>query len=260
MIIVISPAKTLDFDSEIKAKMASQPIFKKEPEQLIKKLRSFSRKKISELMTLSEKLSDLNYQRYQMWTSEPEPDLARQAVLMFKGEVYIGLDPYSFSEEDNEFAQNSLRILSGLYGYLKPMDVIQAYRLEMGTKLPVARKKNLYEFWGNKISAQINEELSGHTHSVLVNLASNEYFKAANSKGINYRIVTPVFKDFKNGNYKVISFFAKKARGLMSRWMITNRIENPDDLVLFAEEGYAYNDLMSTETEIVFTRDKPWKA
>lgn len=260
MITVISPAKTLDFDSEIKSNMATQPIFTKEPEQLIKKLKTFSRKKISDLMALSEKLSDLNYQRYQMWTTEPKFDLVRQAVLMFKGEVYIGLDPYSFTEEDHEFAQNSLRILSGLYGYLKPMDVIQAYRLEMGTKLPLARKKNLYEFWGDKISSQINTELSDHTHPVLVNLASNEYFKAANVKGIKHEVVTPVFKDFKNGDYKVISFFAKKARGLMSRWMIKNRIKYPKDLILFAEEGYAYNDLMSTEKEMVFTRDKPWKG
>lgn len=258
MITLISPAKTLDFDSEVPSNLATEPIFKLEPEKLIKKLSSFSRNKIANLMSLSEKLADLNFQRFQMWEVAPSSEVVRQAVFMFKGEVYVGLDAYSFSEADIEFAQKNLRILSGLYGFLKPMDAIQAYRLEMGTKLPVARKKNLYEFWGDKISKAINQELETHAYSVVVNLASNEYFKAANPKGINYEVLTPVFKDFKNGEYKVISFFAKKARGLMSRWMITNQIENPTDLIKFAEEGYQYNDLLSTDKEIVFTRDKPF--
>lgn len=175
--------------------------------------------------------------------------------MMFKGEVYLGLDAYSLTETEIEFAQKQLRILSGLYGYLKPMDEIQAYRLEMGTKLPISKSKNLYEFWGNKISNQINTELETHECKVVVNLASNEYFKAANKKEINYEIITPVFKDFKNGDYKVISFYAKKARGLMARWMIKNRIETKEKLVLFEAEGYLYNDLLSKGTEIVFTRD-----
>ncbi len=256
MITLISPAKTLDFDSEIVSKISSNPTFTKEPERITKKLKTLSRNKIAGLMSLSEKLADLNYQRYQMWSINPEDDLVRQAILMFKGEVYLGLDPYSFSEEDTLEAQKSLRILSGLYGYLKPMDLIQAYRLEMGTKIPIARNKNLYAFWGDKISTEINNELANHTHKVVVNLASNEYFKAANAKGINHEIITPIFKDFKNGDYKVISFFAKKARGLMSRWIIQNRIENPKELILFAEQGYFYNDLLSNGNEIVFTRDQ----
>jgi cytoplasmic iron level regulating protein YaaA (DUF328/UPF0246 family) len=255
MITLISPAKTLDFESEIGSSISTIPKFKKEPERISKKLKTLSRKKIADLMSLSEKLADLNYQRYQMWAVDPEDELVRQAVMMFKGEVYLGLDPYTFSEDDTLEAQKSLRILSGLYGYLKPMDLIQAYRLEMGTKIPIARKKNLYEFWGDKISTEINLELADHAHQVVVNLASNEYFKAANVKGIKYEVITPVFKDFKNGNYKVISFFAKKARGLMARWMIKNKIENPKELILFAEEGYYYNDLMSKGNEIVFTRD-----
>jgi len=254
MITVISPAKTLDFETPISTSIATQPIFSEEPQKLIKKLSGLSRKKIADLMSLSEKLSDLNYQRYQMWSANPDAEMVRQAVLMFKGEVYIGLDAHSFTEEDNAYAQDTLRILSGLYGYLKPLDLIQAYRLEMGTKLPIARKKNLYEFWGDKIANAINEELETHEHKVLVNLASNEYFKAANAKKIKHEIVTPIFKDAKNGEFKVISFFAKKARGLMSRWMIQNRIENPKDLIHFAEEGYAYNDLLTKGSEIVFTR------
>ena len=206
-------------------------------------------------MKLSEKLADLNYQRYKMWVVNPDKEMVRPAVMMFKGEVYLGLDPYSFLETDMEYAQNQLRILSGLYGYLKPMDEIQAYRLEMGTKLPIARNKNLYEFWGTKISTQINTELKSHECKVVINLASNEYFKAANSKEINYEIITPVFKDFKNGEYKVISFFAKKARGLMARWIIKNKIESKKELVLFEEDGYFYNDLLSKGNELVFIRD-----
>ena len=254
MITVLSPAKTLDFETPVTTAISTAPIFSKEPEQLIKKLKGLSRKKIAGLMSLSEKLADLNHQRYQMWDPEPNEELVRQAMLMFKGEVYLGLDAFSFSEKENQFAQDNLRILSGLYGYLRPMDVIQAYRLEMGTKKPVARKKNLYEFWGEKIANSINEELDNHKSPVLVNLASNEYFKAANAKKITHPIITPVFKDAKNGEYKVISFFAKKARGLMARWMIKNRIENPKELILFAEEGYSYNDLLTTGNEIVFTR------
>lgn len=254
MITLLSPAKTLDFESSIQTSVASIPIFSKEPEQLIKKLRSLSRQNIADLMHLSEKLTDLNYQRYKMWSPNPEKDLVRQAALMFKGEVYVGLDAYTFTEQDIAFAQDSLRILSGLYGYLKPMDQIQAYRLEMGTKLQVRKANNLYAFWGDKIAKAINQELSDHTHKALVNLASNEYFKAANAKKINYEIITPVFKDFKNDKFKVISFFAKKARGLMASWMVRNRISDPKDLILFNQDGYSYNDLMSTDKEMVFTR------
>jgi len=254
MITVLSPAKTLDFETPISTQISTEPTFTEEPQKLIKKLSGLSRKKIADLMSLSEKLADLNYQRYQMWSAEPELELVRQAMLMFKGEVYVGLDARSFTEEDNAYAQNTLRILSGLYGYLKPMDLIQAYRLEMGTKLPIARNKNLYQFWDDKIANAINEELENHAHKVLVNLASNEYFKAANAKKIKHQIVTPVFKDAKNGEFKVISFYAKKARGLMSGWMIRNRIDNPKELIHFAEEGYAYNDLLTQGNEIVFTR------
>jgi len=256
MITVISPAKTLDLEAKVESDVKSDPIFTAEPERLIKKLKTLSRKKISNLMSLSEKLSDLNYQRYQMWTPEPSEEMVKQAVLMFKGDVYLGLEAETFTTEEYTRSQESLRILSGLYGYLKPMDLIQAYRLEMGTKLPVARKKNLYEFWGDKIAKEINRELEAHNQKYVVNLASNEYFKAANEKKIKYPIITPVFKDAKNGNYKVISFFAKRARGVMARWIIQNKIENPEKLKLFDQDGYYYNDALSTNQEIVFTREE----
>lgn len=256
MITLISPAKTLDFESEIPSKITSEPIFQSEPVRLMKKLKSLSRKKISMLMSLSENLSDVNYQRFQIWSDLPSKEAQRQAMYLFKGEVYLGLDPYSFTEQHNSFAQNNLRILSGLYGFLRPLDMVQAYRLEMGTKLSVGRKKNLYEFWEDKISKEINKELASHNHGVVVNLASNEYYKAANEKGINFPVITPVFKDFKNGDYKVISFFAKKARGYMARWIIQNEILDPSKLIEFNQHGYSYNDLLSSINEIVFTREQ----
>ena len=256
MITLISPAKTLDLDSKYKVGMVSKPHFSKEPVQVVKKMKSLSRKKIANLMSLSEKLADLNYQRFQIWNENPEDEIARQAVLMFKGDVYLGLDAQAFSDAEFELAQRNLRILSGLYGYLKPLDEIQAYRLEMGTKINIGRKKNLYEFWGDKISKAINAELDEHSSKTVVNLASNEYFKAANAKGIKGDIITPIFKDYKNGEYKVISFFAKKARGVMAKWIIKNDIQDPKDLIQFSESGYSYNDLLSKENELVFTRDK----
>lgn len=254
MITLISPAKTLDLDSEIPTLEVSQYEFTDESIRLMKKLKSLSRKKIADLMSLSEKLSDTNYQRFQMWSAHPNSENLRPAVFMFKGEVYLGLDAMNLKKEELVFAQNNLRILSGLYGYLKPLDEIQPYRLEMGTSITVGRNKNLYQFWGNKISQNINKELVNHQDTTIVNLASNEYFKAANAKEINGEIMTPVFKDFKNGKYKVISFFAKKARGVMAKWIIENRIERAKDLIGFNENGYSYNEIMSSSNEIVFTR------
>jgi cytoplasmic iron level regulating protein YaaA (DUF328/UPF0246 family) len=256
MITVISPAKTLDLSQDVSTDINSLPVFSSEPERLIRKLKTLSRKKIASLMSLSEKLADVNYQRYQMWSSEAEFDLLKQAILMFKGDVYLGLEAETFSSEDYLNAQENLRILSGLYGYLKPMDLIQAYRLEMGTKLPIARKKNLYEFWGDKIAKEINYELAVHSNKYVINLASNEYFRAANQQKIKYPIITPVFKDFKNGEYKVISFFAKKARGMMAKWIVQNKVEEPEHLKLFDQQGYYFNGQYSTKTEFVFTRDE----
>ena len=255
MITLISPAKTLDLESNFSDVKTSSYPFQTESTRIMKKLKSLNRKKIGDVMSLSENLSDLNFQRFQEWSETPEASNLHPAVFMFKGDVYLGLDAKSLSESELEVAQNNLRILSGLYGYLKPLDQVQPYRLEMGTTLPVGRNKNLYQFWGSKISKAINSELKDHTYPVIVNLASNEYFKAANSKEIKGKIVTPVFKDFKNGKYKVISFFAKNARGVMARWIIQNRIENPEKLIEFNENGYSYNEPMSTALSPVFTRE-----
>jgi hypothetical protein len=254
MITLLSPAKTLDFETPVRSTISTTPLFAEEPKKIIHKLKSLSRKKIADLMSLSENLADVNYQRYQMWSEMPDIEMVRQAVMMFKGEVYIGLEAPQWNDAEIEFAQNHLRILSGLYGYLKPMDFIQAYRLEMGTKLPVGRAKDLYQFWGDKISSAINQELENHAQKVVVNLASNEYFKAANAKKINAEIITPVFKDAKNGEFKMISFFAKKARGTMAKWMVQNQIDRPDELIHFAEDGYGYNASLSKGKELVFTR------
>lgn len=256
MISVISPAKSLDFETELPTAQTSQPVYTEKAEQLIKKLKTLSRKKIGELMSISPQLSELNYERYQVWDTEHNVEVARQAILAFKGDVYIGLDAYNFSEGNFEYAQKHLRILSGLYGLLHPLDLIRPYRLEMGTKLPVRRKKNLYEFWGNTQTEMLNKELENHSSKVLINLASNEYFKAVKPKELNADIITPEFKDFKNGEYKMISFLAKKARGMMSAYMIKNEIDNPEDLKGFDVEGYGFNDRLSEGNKWVFTRDE----
>lgn len=255
MITLISPAKTLDFESEIPEITPSNYLFQEESVRVMKKLKSLSRKKIGSLMSLSENLAETNYQRFHNWSESPEESDLRPAVFMFKGDVYLGLEPSSLSVQELNKAQTSLRILSGLYGYLKPLDNVQAYRLEMGTKIPIGRKKNLYDFWDLKIASAINKELEEMGSSVIVNLASNEYSKAAKLKEINGTVITPVFKDFKNGDYKVISFFAKKARGVMARWIIQNELSASDKLIEFNQDGYSYNDLLSTPTQPVFTRD-----
>ncbi|WP_020530778.1 peroxide stress protein YaaA [Flexithrix dorotheae] len=254
MLILISPAKTLDFTANNLTDTSSQPVFQEESEILIKKLRTFSRKKIGELMNISPQLAELNYDRYQNWSPEFKVPAAKQAVLAFKGDVYLGLQAETFVQEDFDFAQKHLRILSGLHGLLKPLDLIRPYRLEMGTQLPVRRKKNLYQFWGDKITDTLNFFLENEEEPVVINLASNEYFKSVNLKKLKATVITPVFKDFKNGDYKVLSFFAKKARGFMSAYAIKNKLTNPENLKLFQEEGYSYNDLMSNGNEWVFTR------
>ena len=255
MITLISPAKTLDFDTEINTQISTGYLFKKESIEIASRLKELSRNDISSLMKLSEKLADINFQRFQMWNSSPDKDLVRQAVFMFKGEVYLGLSPYTLSEGELNFAQSNLRILSGLYGYLKPLDLVQAYRLEMGAKINVGSNKNLYEFWKGKVSLAIESDLKSHESETIINLASTEYSKAAALKTIKADVITPIFKDFKNGNYKVISFFAKKARGVMARWIIQNEVNNPKELIQFAELGYAFNESMSTSSEPVFTRE-----
>ena len=232
MKIILSPAKSLDFDNIPKTEVASQPIFLNESQLLINKLKKYSPKKIGDLMSISPKLSDLNYSRFQDWTLPFTNDNAKTAMYVFTGDAYRGMNPREFSQEDVVNAQGYLRILSGLYGILKPQDIIQPYRLEMGTKIDYTEKvNNLYKFWGDKVTDALNAEME--KEEVLINLASNEYFKVIDPKKLNHRIVTCSFKDEKNGAYKIISFYAKFARGLMTRFIIQNKITEVDHLKAF---------------------------
>ncbi len=251
MMVVISPAKTLDFETPPSTKKHSQPRFLAQSQVLIDTLKKLSIQEVATLMKLSDKLAALNVARFQTWQPPFDLDNAKQAILAFKGDVYTGLDADTMNDDDLTFAQQHLRILSGLYGVLRPLDLIQPYRLEMGTKLANGKGKDLYQFWGDTLRQSIEEEL---TAGVLVNLASNEYFSALQAKKLNARIVTPVFKDWKNGQYKVISFYAKKARGQMSRYIIQHRLTDPDAIKQFTVDGYRFNDAMSKADEWVFIR------
>ena len=253
MLVLLSPAKKLNEEKQL-TDNCTNPIFVEESEKLIKSLRKYSPKKLGALMKLSLTLSELNVNRYSVWDLDHSKDVS-PAALMFNGEVYAGLDAKSFSATEKKQAQNHLRILSGLYGLLKPYDLVHPYRLEMGTKLKTGRKNNLYEFWGDKIVDEVNAITASYKEEVLVNLASNEYFKALESKKLTTRIITPVFKDAKNGQYKIISFYAKKARGLMSRYIIDHRINDPEQLKNFDSEGYRFSVEMSEGDDWVFIRD-----
>ena len=254
MLIVISPAKTLDFETPPKVPTFTIPDFLDDSAELIDELRSYEPYRLGDLMGISPKLADLNSNRYHNWSLPFTADNAKQSVLAFKGDVYAGLDADNLSTEDLQFAQAHLRILSGLYGVLKPLDLMKPYRLEMGTKLKNRRGKDLYDFWDDRINKTLNDEFAGQDRPVLVNLASNEYFKSVQPESLNARIVTPTFKEARNGDYKFISFTAKKARGLMSRYIIRNRLAEPDDLRGFDLEGYRYNDALSDTDSPVFTR------
>ncbi|NMP15031.1 peroxide stress protein YaaA [Thalassotalea sp. Y01] len=254
MLIVVSPAKNLDYESELVTEKYSQPDLLEYSQELIDRCIELTPAQIGSLMSISDKLSGLNAARFAEWSQPFSPDNARPAVLAFNGDVYTGLDAKSFTETDFDFAQQHLRILSGLYGLLKPLDLMQAYRLEMGTKLDNKRGKNLYEFWGTVITDKLNQAIAAQGDDVLINLASNEYFKSVKKKQLQANIITPAFKDWKNGQYKMISFFAKKARGLMARYIIDKQITDLEQLKQFDVDGYGYNDAMSTPTEPVFTR------
>ena len=255
MLMVISPAKKLDFEADTAVTEYSQCDFLDDAETLIKQLRQLSPPQVSELMKISDQLGNLNFGRYLEWKKKMKPGEARQALLAFKGDVYVGIDAGTLSDEDLHWAQDRLRILSGLYGVLRPLDLIRPYRLEMGTRFNNARGKDLYAFWGDKITHALNAVLQSEPEPTLVNLASNEYFKAVDREKLEAEVITPVFKDRKGEGYKVISFYAKKARGLMAGYVIRNRIENVEKLKLFDAEGYHYNAAMSSAREWVFTRD-----
>ncbi|MBN8523642.1 MAG: peroxide stress protein YaaA [Rickettsiales bacterium] len=253
MIVVISPSKTLDFSGKSKGEYTI-PDFLENSIELLKVLCKLTVSEIAGLMDLSEKLAVLNYRRYHDFSIPFTLENSRQAIYAFKGDVYEGLDAEAFTQEDIKYTQSHLRIISGLYGLLRPLDLIQPYRLEMGIKLSNQNYKNLYEYWGNKITVKLNELLKTGGNNLLVNLASTEYFKVLNPKLFNARLVTPVFKERKNREYKVIPIFAKKARGLMASYIIKHRVENSDGIKQFREDGYGFNPNLSTETELVFTR------
>ena len=255
MLLIISPAKTLDYETPAHTSQFTEPDFLDQSTLLIEQLRQLSPAEIGSLMSISDKLAQLNAARFQAWSLPFDQDNAKQAVLAFKGDVYTGLAAETLNNKQLTFAQQHLRILSGLYGLLRPLDLMQAYRLEMGTRFANTRGKDLYQFWGNRITEQLNKELAGQKTRVLVNLASNEYYKAVQPGNIDGEIITPVFKDWKNGQFKIISFYAKKARGLMCRYVIDHGIKQPEKLKDFDYEGYAYNPAMSSGSEWVFTRE-----
>ena len=252
MKIVISPAKSLNFESEAPATEITQPIFLKESERLNKILKKKSARTLSKLMSISPALGQLNFERNQNWELPFNQENAKQAIYAFTGEVYRGIDINSLPPEDLLFLQDNLRILSGQYGVLKPLDLMQAYRLEMSTRLKVGVKPNLYKFWDTKITDALNTELE--EGELFVNLASNEYFKVLQPKLLKSPVVTPVFKEFKNGEYKIVMTFAKLARGLMVRYIVDHKIDSVDGIKGFNVNGYGFDENLSTDTELVFTR------
>ena len=255
MITLLSPAKTLDYESPLPVKDFSVPENLRQSKQLIKALRKKDPQDLSDLMGLSEKLANLNFERNMNW--EPpvkHSDDIRQAIFAFKGDVYTGLSAYSLKKSDINFLDKHVRILSGLYGILKPLDLMSPYRLEMGTKLETSEGKDLYEFWGQEITNSINESISTHKSKYILNLASVEYFSSVKKDLLNGEVISPVFKDYKNGKYKIISFFAKKARGSMTRYLVENRIDSPKDISGFDYDGYKYSKSESTEFSPVFLR------
>jgi len=254
MLLVISPAKSLDFESPVPTGSFTQPAYLDDSVQLIKTLRQKSPEDLSALMHISAKLGELNFERNMKWQTPFDTTNARQAIYAFTGDVYLGLDAHTLNQKDMAYAQNHLRILSGLYGLLRPLDLMQPYRLEMGTSLQHGDNKNLYQFWGDRLSEGLNEAMTGHKTRVLLNLASNEYFRAVDKKVLNAEIISPVFKDYKNGQYKIISFFAKKARGMMAAHVIKNRIESPAAIEEFDMAGYRYSSKDSTAVAPVFLR------
>ncbi len=256
MLLVVSPAKTLDYDTVPVTQTFTQPDFLDQAEGLIKQLRQLSPADIGSLMGISDKLSQLNAARFEAWQKPFTTENAKQALLAFKGDVYTGMDSETLSEKQFKYAQEHLRILSGLYGLLRPLDLMQAYRLEMGTKFANEAGKDLYAFWGETITNKLNDEIAKQKDDILVNLASNEYFKSVKPKKLSGTIITPVFKDWKGDKYKIISFYAKKARGLMCRYAIDNAVSDVNDLKSFDYEGYGFNKAMSTDTEWVFTRQE----
>lgn len=252
MKIIISPAKSLDFETKVPTSLHTQPRFLEQSVKLNKKLKTLSRKKLSDLMKISNDLANLNFERNHSWNIPFNTENSKQAIYAFTGEVFRGINVNSIAEEKIPLLQERLRILSGLYGLLKPLDLIQPYRLEMGTRIKVGRRDNLYKFWDDSLAKSLNEELEDN--ELLINLASSEYFKALPTKVLKVPMITPIFKDFKNGQYKTIMTFAKKARGLMVRYIIDNNVKTIEELKGFDIDNYRFSDELSSDTNLVFTR------
>jgi cytoplasmic iron level regulating protein YaaA (DUF328/UPF0246 family) len=254
MIAVLSPAKTLYSSCPLSVGRYSHADFLPEAETIVSVLKKKNPAQLAKILDVSQKLAEVNYQRFQDWRLPFTTNNSWQAVLMFNGDVYRGLKAETFTESELETTQQMIRILSGVYGLLKPLDLIQPYRLEMGTDISIARKKNLYEFWKTKITEKLNEEIRQNDWKYLINLASIEYFNSIDSKKIKATIITPEFKEGKDGKYKMVSYYAKRARGLMVRFMIENKISDPEELKAFDVEGYYFNNQLSDERKFVFTR------
>ncbi len=257
MLIVISPAKTLDCSLQKLTKKFTEPQFLDEAEMLVKKMRKMSAGSLSELMSISDELAQLARERFTHWSRPFTPTNAKQALLAFRGEAYTGLAGDEFRAKDFSYAQDHLRILSGLYGTLRPLDLIQPYRLEMGTKIATRSGKHLYDFWGDKIFVALSDVLATHKHPALVNLASNEYFKSVRPHLRSTRIITPIFKEIKGGKSRTIATFAKRARGVMASWIIRSRVENPNKLPEFSSDGYEFIPDESSKDRFVFARLQP---
>lgn len=255
MLTIISPSKTLDYQSPLITKKHTLPQFISYSEKLIIDCKKLTVDDLAKLMSISPKLAEINHERFQNWHSDFNLNNARQAILAFKGDVYEGLNVEDFNDNDLQFAQSHLRILSGLYGVLRPLDLIQPYRLEMGIRLKNGNNSNLYQFWGDHLTDHLNKELSKSTHPTLINLASNEYFKVIKAKQLKATIIQPIFLDQSKGEYKVISFYAKKARGLMSRYIIKNGIDKSNDIKDFNLSGYQFDSKRSTELDWYFIRN-----
>jgi len=254
MLLLLSPAKKLDYDSSVRTSLHTQPLFVDQASALINVLKKKSVADVAKLMSLSDALAQLNVDRYSQWAPSFDTSNARQAALAFNGDVYEGLQAPSLSDAQLKWAQEHVAILSGLYGVLRPLDLMRPYRLEMGTRLATDKGKNLYDFWGNQIAAYLNERLDAQKTKVVLNLASEEYFKSVDLKTLKAPVVQCVFQDYKSGAWKVISFHAKRARGLMARFVIENRIDKLEDLKGFDAEGYAYAGSESTDARLVFRR------
>ncbi len=254
MLIVLSPAKSLDFKTPATTSRFTIPQFLEQSEVLVNQLKDFSPAELASLMKISDKLAVLNVARYGSWCLPLTTDNAKQSILSFTGDVYRGLDATTLNQDGLDYSQKRVRILSGLYGILKPLDLMQPYRLEMGSRLQNAKGKDLYEFWGDDLNHSVSTELQTHDYPVLINLASKEYFTSLRLASFNYQVITPVFKDWKNGQYKHINFYAKKARGLMTRYAIDKQIEDPEQLKQFDYEGYQYDENLSDQSSWVYTR------